>query len=127
MMKMAAILAGLCCLRSAVAGEAPAAPEVSIDQIAAGIEKYIAEQAKAQGGYFHLPFRTKELSLELVRVHLEYLADLGAGVHFACVDMLGKDGPVYDVDFFMKGPAGQMAVTETSIHKIDGQPLYLWQ
>src|SRR5262249_54295745 len=69
----------------------------------------------------------KDLSLQPVRVHLEYLSDLGGGVHFACVDLVGTDGPVYDVDFFMKGPAGAMKVTETSVHKINGQPLYLWE
>src|SRR5262249_51803022 len=63
----------------------------------------------------------------LVRVHLEYLSYLGQGVSFACVDLVGMDGPVYDVDFFMKGPAGAMTVTETSVHKINGQPLYLWE
>jgi transglutaminase-like putative cysteine protease len=100
---------------------------VTIDDIAAGIEKHIAAASKASGGYFKLQFQNKELSLELVRVHLEYLADLGGGVHFACVDMVGTDGPVYDVDFFMKGPPGAMTVTETSVHKINARPLYLWQ
>src|SRR5262249_8875159 len=37
------------------------------------------------------------------------------------------DGPVYDVDFFMKGSPGAMTVTETSVHKINGQPLYAWE
>jgi transglutaminase-like putative cysteine protease len=109
----------------------PAAPattaEATIDEIAAGIEKHIAEHSKTNGGYFNVRFKEKELNLELVRVHLEYLAALGAGTNFACVDLVGTDGPVYDVDFFMKGPPGQMTVTETSVHKINSQPLYLWQ
>ncbi len=100
---------------------------VTIDDIATGIEKHIAEQSKANGGYFRLVYHEKELSLQLVRVHLEYLAPLRGGVSFACVDLVGTDGPVYDVDFFMKGPAGEMTVTEVSVHKINGQPLYLWQ
>jgi len=102
-------------------------PSVTIDEIAAGIQKHIAEQSKASGGYFKVAFNKKELNLELVRVHLEYLSDLGGGVHFACVDLVGTDGPVYDVDFFMKGPPGAMTVTETSVHKINGQPLYAWE
>jgi transglutaminase-like putative cysteine protease len=100
---------------------------VTIDAIAAGIEKHIAEQSKENRGYFKLQHNRKELSLQLVRVHLEYLADLGGGVHFACVDLVGTDGPVYDVDFFMKGPPGAMTATETSVHKVNGQPLYLWE
>jgi transglutaminase-like putative cysteine protease len=102
-------------------------PSATIDEIATGIEKHIAEQSQANGGYFKVRYKDKELSLQLVRVHLEYLSDLGGGVHFACVDLVGADGPVYDVDFFMQGPPDAMTVTETSVHKINGQPLYLWE
>jgi hypothetical protein len=108
------------------AGKA-AGPPATIDEIAAGIEKHIAEQSKASGGYFKLRHNEKELSLQLVRVHLEYLAALGKGVSFACVDLVGTNGPVYDVDFFLKGPPGAMTVTETSVHKVNGRPLYAWE
>ncbi len=113
--------------RIGLAADGAATPPVTIDDIANGIEKHIADQSETNGGYFKLQQNKKELSLQLVRVHLEYLADLGGGVHFACVDLVGTDGPVYDVDFFMKGPPGAMTVTETSVHKINGRPLYLWQ
>ena len=89
----------------------PAGPQVTIDEIAAGIRKHIAAQSATNGGQFKLQHNNKELSLELVRIHLEYLSDLGGGVSFACVDLVGADGPVYDVDFFMKGPPGNMTVT----------------
>lgn len=119
----------LACLISPalLAAEPVIQPRVTIDQIAAGIEKHIAEQSKANGGYFKVQHKHKELSLQLVRVHLEYLAALSPGVSFACVDLVGTDGPVYDVDFFLKGPAGAMTVTETSVHKINGRPLYAWE
>jgi hypothetical protein len=100
---------------------------VTIDDIAAGIQTHIDKEAQAHGGYYEIEFKGKTLNLQLVRVHLEYLADLGRGVRFACVDLVGNDGPVYDVDFFMKGPPGAMTVTETSVHKVDGHPLYLWE
>jgi transglutaminase-like putative cysteine protease len=102
-------------------------PAVTIDEIADGIQKHVAEQSKANGGYFKIHYQDRELNLELVRVHLEYLSYLGDGVSFACVDLVGTDGPVYDVDFFMKGPPRAMTVTETSVHKINGRPLYLWE
>jgi transglutaminase-like putative cysteine protease len=117
------LLAPLCALLA----ETTNGPKVTIDDIAAGIEKHIAEQSNTNGGYFKLQYNKKELSLQLVRVHLEYLAALGGGVSFACVDLVGKDGPVYDVDFFMKGTPGAMTVTETSVHKINGNPLYAWE
>src|SRR5438128_2262742 len=113
--------------RPGLAADSANPPSVTIDDIAAGIEKHIAAQSATNGGYFKLQQNKTELSLQLVRVHLEYLADLGGGVHFACVDLVGTDGPVYDVDFFMKGPPGAMTVTETSVHKVNGRPLYLWE
>src|SRR5205809_1072581 len=82
-------------VRTASAGGTVTGPTVTIDDIAAGIEKYIAEQSKISDGFFRLRHNKKELSLQLVRVHLEYLADLGGGVRFACVDLIGTDGPVY--------------------------------
>ncbi len=112
---------------SARAADTASGPPATIDEIAAGIEKHIAEQSKASGGYFKLQHDKKELSLQLVRVHLEYLAALGKGVSFACVDLVGTDGPVYDVDFFMEGPPGAMTVRQTSVHKVNGRPLYAWE
>jgi transglutaminase-like putative cysteine protease len=100
---------------------------VSIEQIAAAIEGHIAEEADAQDGYFHLRYDEKELRLKLVRIHMEYLADLGGGKQFACVDLIGTDGPVYDVDFFLEGGPGDMTVTEGTVHKVNGQPLYAWE
>lgn len=95
--------------------------------IKAGIEKHIDEQVELGGGYFTLPFEDRELKLKLVRVHVEYLASLGPRRHFACVDMVGADGEFYDVDFFLAGDPGSMTVTETTVHKINGKPLYLWK
>jgi transglutaminase-like putative cysteine protease len=96
-------------------------------EIQAGIERHIAEQARLGGGYFCLPFKDRELRLKLVRVHTEYLANLGPGRHFACVDLADVSGDVYDVDFFLSGDPGSMTVTETTVHKINGQPYYAWE
>jgi transglutaminase-like putative cysteine protease len=92
-----------------------------------GIEQHIADQTRLGGGYFALPFDDGELRLKLVRVHTEYLANLGPRRHFACVDLASRDGDVYDVDFFLAGDPGAMVVTETTVHKINGQPLYAWK
>jgi len=92
-----------------------------------GIEKHIEEQTRLGEGYFRVSFDGKQLQLKLVRVHTEYLASLGPGCHFACVDMANIDGDVYDIDFFLAGDAGAMTVTETTVHKINGQPLYAWE
>ncbi|MFC1467369.1 transglutaminase-like domain-containing protein [Verrucomicrobiota bacterium] len=122
---------------SVVAGcerTAPKSREITSDipnavtaDIQAGIETHIAEQTRLGDGYMRLPFEGRELQLKLVRVHTEYLANLGARTYFACVDLAGTDGEVYDVDFFMTGGPGAMTVTETTVHKINGQPLYVWE
>ena len=102
-------------------------PEVVTGDIQAGIEKHIAEQSALGGGEFVVPYERRDLRLKLVRVHLEYLATLGPRRHFACVDMATADGEFYDVDFFLEGDPGAMIVTETSVHKINGRPVYVWK
>jgi hypothetical protein len=52
---------------------------------------------------------------------------LDEGKYFACVDLKATNGKTYDVDFFLSGKPGDMKVTETSVHKIDGKPLYNWK
>jgi len=102
-------------------------PPVVTGDIQAGIEKHIAEQVALGGGFFTVNFEGRELKLNLVRVHLEYLATLGPQSHFACVDMASDDGQFYDVDFFLEGDPGAMTVTETTVHKLNGRPYYLWE
>jgi transglutaminase-like putative cysteine protease len=101
-------------------------PHVVTADIQAGIEKHIEDQTRLGGGYFALPFEDRQLRLKLVRVHTEYLANLGPRRHFACVDLASTEGDVFDVDFFLAGDPGAMNVTETTIHKINGQPFYVW-
>ena len=104
-----------------------AADNVVTKDIQEGIEKHIRQQTRLGDGHFRIHFDDKELKLKLVRVHTEYLANLGPDRHFACVDLAGIDGDVYDVDFFLKGPPGNMTVTETTVHKFNGQPRYVWK
>ncbi|MBI4568963.1 MAG: transglutaminase domain-containing protein [Planctomycetes bacterium] len=126
-------LAGAGNTASRTASAGPSAPtdaaRVTIQQIAAAIKTHIAEKTAADGGFFHLqhPQAGKELRLKLVRVHMEYLSELGGGVQFACVDLADTEGDVYDVDFFLAGTPGAMTVTETTVHKLNGQPYYAWK
>lgn len=102
-------------------------PNVVTTDIQAAIESHIEEQTRLGGGYFRLSFSNRELLLNLVRVHTEYLSNLGPRLHFACVDLVDTEGDVYDVDFFLEGDPGSMAATETTVHKINGKPLYTWK
>lgn len=102
-------------------------PKVKIAEIEAGITAYIEEKTKQEDGYFHLQDEDHELRLKLVRVHTEYLSNLGPNSHFACVDLADVSGDVYDVDFFLEGEPGAMSVTETTLHKLNGKPFYSWK
>ena len=77
------------------------AAHVVTKDIQDGIEKHIEEQTRLGGGYFRTDFGDGELRLKLVRVHTEYLANLGPGRHFACIDLASTDGDVYLV--FLRG------------------------
>ena len=103
-----------------------AANIVVTDDIEAGIKNYIAKKVQEGNGYFQLKTKDKNLQLHLVRVHTEYLANLGPGEHFACVDLADISGDVYDVDFFLKGDPGDMTVSQTTLHKLNGKPFYTW-
>ena len=120
-MAMAAVL-----VLGAAAAAAADAPPIVTGDIQAGIEQHIAEQEARHDGYFTVEFEGRTLRLKLVRVHVEYLATLAPQRHFACVDMASADGQFYDVDFFMSGDRGDMTVTETTVHKLNGVPYYLW-
>ena len=102
--------------------------QVSTADISAGIKSNIeTETKKGSDGKFHVKHEGQDLALDLIRVHDDRLSDLGGGKYFACVDMKGTDGKTYDIDFFLTGQPGKMKVTETSVHKIDGKPLYDWK
>lgn len=102
-------------------------PKVNIADIEDGIKAFITNKAAANEGYFLVRDDSKLLRLQLVRVHTEYLSNLGPNSHFACVDLADTSGDVYDVDFFMEGEPGAMEVTETTVHKLNGKPFYTWK
>ncbi len=112
---------------TALAIDSVSAPPIVTGDIKRGIETHVAREVAANDGYFLVPFEGEELKLKLVRVHVEYLASLGPQRHFACVDMVSSDGEFYDVDFWMTGDPGSMSVTETTVHKLNGVPYYVWE
>jgi hypothetical protein len=102
--------------------------EVSNADISTGIKRNIASDSKKSSDRkFHVKYGAKDLALDLIKVHDDRLSSLGGGKYFACVDMKATDGTTYDIDFFMAGEPGSMKVTETSVHKVNGKPLYNWK
>ena len=113
---------------AAAAKKGGAEKRVSTADISAGIKKNIeAETKKSSDAKFHVQHEGQDLAMDLVKVHDDRLQNLGGGKYFACVDMKATDGKTYDIDFFLAGAPGQMKVTQTSVHKIDGKPLYNWK
>ena len=101
--------------------------KITIEDVEKGIRENIDARVKEGNGYFTYQKDTFDLKLKLVRVHTEFLSILGPNEFFACVDLATENGDVYDVDFFMEGQAGQMKVTRTNIHKLNGKPYYTWK
>ena len=100
----------------------------SMSDVSDGLKRFISGYAaKSADKKFHVPYQRKNLALDLVRVHDDRFSSLGGDKYFACVDMKGADGKIYDIDFFMVVQTGKLTVTETSVHKINGKPLYNWK
>jgi hypothetical protein len=111
-------------------GGAPQAAmtEATMSSVSAGLKEFISGYAaKSADKKFHMPYQRKDLALDVVRVHDDRFSSLGGNKYFACVDMKGNDGKIYDIDFFMLVQADKLTVTETAVHKINGKPLYNWK
>src|SRR5690606_29977315 len=71
--------------RDASTQEAPVR-KLSIAEIDSGIRQYIQRKSEANNNFFYIQDSEKALQLKLVRVHTEYLSNLGPKKYFACVD-----------------------------------------
>jgi len=105
------------------------AKEYSTADLEKAIKTEIAEQSKKTGGMFEVEDAEmqKTWRLTLDRVHTERLSKLSTDTYFACVDMKDADGTTIDVDFFLKSKDGKLEMTDTTVHKIAGNPRYNWE
>jgi len=102
--------------------------QATMSDVSDGLKRFIRGYAeKSPDKKFHIPYQRKDLALDLVKIHDDRFSSLGGDKYFACVDMKGNDGKIYDIDFFMSVKPGKLSVTETSVHKINGKPLYNWK
>ena len=122
-----AVLVCAACVRADAEPEVDLVRSAVTVEIKAGIEKHIEDETARGGGYFQFSSGGKNYRFKLVRVHTEYLSRLGPERHFACVDLVDEAGDVYDTDFFLSGKLGDMTVTETTLHKLNGIPYYAWE
>jgi hypothetical protein len=102
--------------------------EATMSNVSDGLKQFISGySAKSADKKFHMPYNRKDLALDLIKVHHDRFSSLGGNKYFACVDMKGTDGKVYDIDFLMAVQSDKLTVTQTSVHKINGKPLYNWK
>jgi hypothetical protein len=102
--------------------------EATMSDVSDGLKRFIGSYStKSADKKFHMPYNRKDLALDLIKVHDDRFSSLGGDKYFACVDMRGTDGKIYDIDFFMVVRPDKLTVTETSMHKINGKPLYNWK
>jgi hypothetical protein len=114
--------------QSAKGAPQAAMTEATMSTVSAGLKEFISGYAaKSADKKFHMPYNRKDLALDLVKVHDDRFSNLGGNKYFACVDMKGTDGKMYDIDFFMAVQGSKLNITETSVHKINGKPLYSWK
>src|SRR6476646_11059804 len=73
--------------------------EATMSDVSAGLKEFISGYAaKSADKKFHMPYNRKDLALDLIKVHDNRFSSLGGDKYFACVDMRGSDGKVYDID-----------------------------
>jgi len=121
------LVLGLQACNQSETSEKKAEAPLAIAEIEQEIKNYISLTTQENGGFFPVKDENHDLKMKLVRVHTEYLSNLGPNSHFACVDLVDESGDVYDVDFFMEGTPGNMNITQTSVHKLNGKPYYSWK
>src|SRR6516165_7515837 len=114
--------------QSARAAPQAAMTEATMSDVSVGLKEFISGYAaKSADKKVHMPYNRKDLALDLIKVHDNRFSSLGGNKYFACVDMKGTDGKIYDIDFLMAVQTGKLTVTQTSVHKINGKALYNWK
>lgn len=109
--------------------EHPTTKPVSMSDLEKAIRAHIEDTAKAHQGKFPVKddVLNKTWALTLVKVHTDKLTQLTDTIYFACVDFKADDGTPVDVDFYLKSEEGKLKVTDTTVHKINGQPRFQYQ
>jgi Ni/Co efflux regulator RcnB len=97
----------------------------TVDDLDKAIRAAIA--AKETNGIYQLKDGDKTWDLKLDKVHRERLSRIDESTYFACTDFKSADNHTVDVDFFMKDDGGKLAMTDATLHKVDGKPRYNWK
>lgn len=93
------------------------------------IEEHVKAQSKGTGGVFvvHDDKLKRDWRLKLTKIHdpVRMFEKGGKTIYFACSDFTSVEGKdVLDIDFWMVPKGDRLEVTDTKIHKLNGEPRY---
>jgi hypothetical protein len=96
---------------------------VYASDVSDGLKRFISGYAaKSPDNKFHIPYQRKDLALDLVKLHDDRFSNLGGDKYFACVDMKGADGKIYDIDFFMLIKPGKLTLRKHPFTRSTANP-----
>lgn len=104
--------------------------QVTLEDVAKFAEKYIQKNSKDGLFLYYDKHIKKELELIFDKIHREKLSQTKKHEYFVCVDFKGKDGKMYDLDFFVQGKSKNyfnIDKKDISLHKVDGKENYTWK
>ncbi len=110
----------------------PKAKTITAAFVKKSIEDHVSTLSKAHGGVFmiHDDKLNKDWHLRLAKVHdpVRKFDKDGQTIYFACSDFKSVDSKdVLDIDFWMVQKGDKLEVTDTKIHKLNGEPRYQYE
>ena len=105
---------------------------ITADVVKKSIQDHAAAMSKAHGGVFMIrdDKLNKNWQLKFVKVHdpVRMFQKDGQTIYFACSDFKSVDGKdLLDIDFWMVPEGDKLEVTDTKIHKVNGEARYTYE
>ncbi|MGA3117036.1 MAG: hypothetical protein ABSF90_21680 [Syntrophobacteraceae bacterium] len=105
---------------------------ITADSVKQAITSYADAQEKAHGGVFMIKDdklnKTWKLKLAVIHDPVRMFEKGGQTIYFACSDFNSTEGKdVLDIDFWMVPKDGKLTVTESKIHKVNGEPRFTYE
>ena len=101
---------------------------ITADFVKKSIRAYVEAKSSAKGVFtIHDEKLNKDWYLKLAKVHdpVRTFEKDGKTIYFTCSDFESVDGKeVLDIDFWMIYKGNKLEVTDTKIHKVNGEPRY---
>ncbi len=110
----------------------PKAKTITAAFVKKSIEDHVSTVSKAHGGVFmiHDDKLNKDWHLKLAKIHdpVRKFEKDGQTIYFACSDFNSVDSKdILDIDFWMVQKSDKLEVTDTKIHKLNGEPRYQYE